>query len=203
MPISTDTRYSLLARLARPADPDAWQEFISIYQGAIFRYSRHRGLQEADALNVVQQVMLAVHEAIQHWKPSGRQGSFRAWLFQTAHRHCLRALRDCQRADRGAGGTSVFDRLQSLAHDNRELESEEQSWRRWAFCCAAGQVQRTVETVTWRAFWMTAVEGLPPTEVAKCLGMKMGSVYAARCRVLARIRERTDQLSREVEVEHV
>ena len=89
MPSLPDTRYSLLARLVDPADAAAWSEFTSIYEEAVLRYSRNRGLQDADAREVVQHVLLAVHQAIGDWKPTGRPGSFRAWLARTAHRICL------------------------------------------------------------------------------------------------------------------
>jgi RNA polymerase sigma-70 factor (ECF subfamily) len=197
MPTLPDTRYSLLARLAEPADMAAWSEFVSIYEEAIFRYSRNRGLQEADALEVVQCVLLAVHQAVGHWKPTGRPGSFRAWLLETAHRVCLKALSDRQKWDRATGGTSMVRRLNEVADADPAVLSEEHDWQQWAFCWAAGQVEREVEPATWRAFCLAAVEGLPPHEVAMQLGMKTGSVYAAKCRVLARIRERTHELSQE------
>src|SRR5262245_25748155 len=43
-----DTRHSLLIRLAEPSDTAAWLEFLETYEGAVFRYCRSRGLQEAD-----------------------------------------------------------------------------------------------------------------------------------------------------------
>ena len=64
MPSLPDTRYSLLARLVDPDDAAAWSEFTSIYEEAVMRYSRSRGLQDADALEVVQNVLLAVHQAM-------------------------------------------------------------------------------------------------------------------------------------------
>jgi RNA polymerase sigma-70 factor (ECF subfamily) len=192
-----ETRYTLLARLAEPADSAAWSEFVSIYEEAIFRYSRNRGLQQADACEVVQVVLLAVHQAVGDWKPTGRPGSFRTWLLKTAHHLCLRALADRQKCDRAAGGTSVVQRLNEVAVAGPEVCTAERDWQQWAFCWAAGQVQHEVEPATWRAFWLAAVDGLPPGEVAAQLGMKMGSVYAAKCRVLTRIRERTHELSRD------
>ncbi len=45
MTIWPPTRYSLLARLTDVDDGDAWRAFESIYQPAIYRYARHRGLQ--------------------------------------------------------------------------------------------------------------------------------------------------------------
>jgi RNA polymerase sigma-70 factor (ECF subfamily) len=196
-----DTRYSLLARLARPGDVEAWSEFVHVYEAAVFRYSRNCGLQEADAWEVVQQVLVAVHQAAADWKPSGHQGSFRAWLVETAHRVCLATLRSRARCDRATGGSSGIERLQMIAVAPQAAESRdaehELDWQRWAFCWAAARVQHEIEPVTWRAFWLTAVDLVPPGEVAVELGMKVGSVYVAKCRVLARIRERAREVARD------
>jgi RNA polymerase sigma-70 factor (ECF subfamily) len=197
MPSLPDTSYSLLARLVDPADAAAWSEFTSIYEEAVRRYSRNHGLQDADARDVIQHVLLAVHQAIGDWHPTGRPGSFRAWLARTAHRVCLRTLRDRQKCDRATGGTSVMSRLAEIEDGKSGVEGEKRDWQQWAFCWAAGQVQREVAPATWRAFWLAAVDGLPPNEVGAQLGMTTGSVYAAKCRVLARIRERISELSRE------
>ncbi|MEX2138978.1 MAG: sigma-70 family RNA polymerase sigma factor [Pirellulales bacterium] len=191
-----DTHYSLLARLAEPADAAAWSEFLETYEGAVFRYCRSRGLQEPDARDVVQEVLLAVHRAIGAWRPSGRPGSFRAWLIKTTHHMCLRMLRTQARRDRSVGGTSVQWQMQELTAAESGIEEDETEWQRFAFCWAAGQIQREVQPDTWLAFWRTAVDGEPPTEVAQRLNMRVGSVYAARCRVLARILERIQELSR-------
>jgi RNA polymerase sigma factor (sigma-70 family) len=197
MALLPDTRYSLLARLSEPGDVAAWSEFTSIYEEAILRYSRNRGLQDADAQEVVQHVLLAVHQAIGNWKPTGRPGGFRTWLARTAHCVCLRTLRNRQKCDRATGGTSVISRLGEIEDRDSGVEDEERDWQQWAFCWAAGQVQREVAPATWQAFWLTAVDGSPPGEVGAQLGMTTGSVYAAKCRVLARIRGRISELSRE------
>jgi RNA polymerase sigma-70 factor (ECF subfamily) len=196
MPLLPDTRYSLLARLSDPGDVAAWSEFIEIYEDAIYRYSRSRGLQDSDAREVVQHVLLVVHEAIGDWCPSGRAGSFRAWLIRTARRVCLRSLRDRSQCDRAVGGSSIVEKLHDLAAPDEADDTDERDWQHWVFCWAAGQIEREIEPATWRAFWLTAVEGTAAVEAAGRLGMKIGTVYAAKCRVLARIRERVQELSR-------
>ncbi len=191
-----DTRQTLIARLAEPADVAAWDEFVASYQTAIYRYCRTRGLQEADAAEVVQEVMLAVHQVVGQWQPSGRAGSFRAWLLETARRICWQRLRQRARGDRAAGGTAAMERLHEVADHAGPAAGEEAEWQRWAFCWAAGHVQRDVQPDTWRAFWLTAVEGVAPPVAAQRLTMSVGGVYAAKCRVLARIRQRIEELSR-------
>lgn len=194
MPPLPDTRYSLLARLTDPADAEAWSEFVDIYEDAVYRYSRSRGLQDSDAREVVQHVLLVVHQAIGRWRPSGRAGSFRSWLIRTARRVCLRSLRDRSYREFALGGSSVIERLQELAAPDCSDEGDERDWQRWAFCWAAGQIERETDPATWRAFWLTAVEGVNAAEAAERVGSTIGSVYAAKCRILARIRERIREL---------
>ena len=59
---------------------------------------------------------------------------------------------------------------------------------------AAEQVRGHFQETTWRAFWMTAVEGRPAPEVAAELGLSVGAVYIAKSRVLARLREQIQRI---------
>ncbi|MEO1524944.1 MAG: sigma-70 family RNA polymerase sigma factor [Planctomycetota bacterium] len=189
-----ETRHSLIARLKRPEDTATWQEFLATYEAAIVRYCRSRGLQDADAVEVCQDVLLAVHGVAERWEPSGRPGSFRAWLFETARRSCLKALRARRSeflTDEDADGLvdDSPEPFQKLIHQ------ETADWQQWAFYAASGVVQSEVDESTWRSFWMTAVENRSAKEVADELQIGIGSVYTAKCRVMGRIRKRVEELS--------
>jgi RNA polymerase sigma factor (sigma-70 family) len=185
----------LLSRLADASDQDAWIAFQERYQPAVYRYARSCGLQTADALEVVQEVMIAVHRAMGDWRPSQREGSFRAWLAETARRVTLQILRQKRRIGGGVGGDSTALPLSQII-DQPGDGSEEAEYQRWLFFCAAAQVEREVQESTWRAFWMTAVLGQSPEQVAIELEMQIGTVYASKCRVLARIRRSVEALQR-------
>jgi RNA polymerase sigma factor (sigma-70 family) len=191
------TQYSLLARLADAADGGAWQTFEDVYRPAVYRYARSRGLQEADAQEVVQEVMVAVHRAMESWKPTNRTGSFRAWLAEAARRLTLQVIRQRDKRDRATGGSVVRTALELAEAPAAEMVAEEEDERRWAFFCAAGCVEQEVQELTWRAFWLTAVEGKPATAVARELETTVGNVYSAKCRVLDRIRRRVQELGEE------
>ena len=191
-----DTRYSLLVRLSDPGDIAAWSEFKDIYENAIYRYSRSRGLQDSDAQEVVQQVLLVTYQVVSEWEPSGRAGSFRSWLLQTARRVCLRALRNRSHCDRPVGDGSLVAKLHNLAASDGPGDADHRDWQRWALCWAVGQIEREIEPATWRAFWLVGIEGVPPADVAQQLGVKVGAVYSAKYRSIARIRKRVEELSR-------
>jgi RNA polymerase sigma-70 factor (ECF subfamily) len=188
------TRYSLLARLADADEGAAWRDFESMYQPAIYRYARSHSLQEADALEVVQEVMLAVHRAMDAWRPSNRAGSFRAWLAEAARRITLQVLRQRNRRDRCAGGDARQGALAEVAAPTATAVALEEDEQRWLFFCAAASVEQDVQPTTWRAFWLAAVDGLSAAAVAAELDMTVGNVYSAKCRVLDRIRRRVAEL---------
>ena len=54
------TRITLLARIRDGRDGDAWQEFVQIYGPVVYRFARNRGLQDADAADLMQDVLRSV-----------------------------------------------------------------------------------------------------------------------------------------------
>ena len=60
VPEFPETSHSLIARVSDPSDAASWAEFLAIYQPVIFRMARRRGLQIADAQDVLQQVFLSI-----------------------------------------------------------------------------------------------------------------------------------------------
>jgi RNA polymerase sigma-70 factor (ECF subfamily) len=195
MALLPDTRHSLLVRLSVPADADAWTEFLEVYETAVLQYCRSRGLQEADARDVMQEVLLAVHRSMDEWRPTGRPGGFRAWLMRTSHNICLKTLRAQGHKRCGVGGTSIQNIFNNVS-ERSPSQADDAEWERWAFYWAANEVEREVQPATWQAFVLTAVDGVPPAEAAERMQMRVGSIYAAKCRVLSRIRKRVGEFSR-------
>jgi RNA polymerase sigma-70 factor (ECF subfamily) len=85
MPISEQslqTSPSLLLRLRDDQDHQAWASFVETYTPAIHRFLLGQGIQEADALDVVQDVLAAIAADIGKFELRGEcRGSFRRWLF--------------------------------------------------------------------------------------------------------------------------
>jgi len=192
------TRDTLIAKLRDPADARAWEEFLAIYEPLVYRLARAKGLQDADARDVSQEVFRAVARAVDRWDPDPARGTFRGWLFAIARNLCVNFLARGDRFARGSGDTRTLDRLAAVpATDPDATAAFEGEYRRRLFRWAADQVKEEFTPTTWRAFWRTAVEGHPPAAAAAELGMTTGAVYVARSRVLARLRRRVEQLGDE------
>lgn len=185
---SPETRQSLIARLKNLDDQQAWSEFLEIYRPLVHRLAVAKGLQHADAEDVSQQVFCAVAGALERWQADAGRARFRTWLSTIARNAIINAL--TRRApDRATGDTIERDLLAEFTGrdaDSRLLLIES---RREIFQWAARRVRDEFEPSTWDAFWLTAVEGREVEDVAAIIGKKPGAIYAARSRVMRRLKD--------------
>jgi RNA polymerase sigma-70 factor (ECF subfamily) len=192
-----DTRESLLLKLRDPEDAAAWQQFVAIYRPAIVRLARRRGLQDADAEDLAQQVMAAVAQAVGEWRKDAARGTFRGWLLKIARNTLINAITRGRRHT-GRGGTSVLEQLaQRPAAQDAIDELIEDEHRRAVFRWAAEEVRGEFHEATWLAFWRTTVDGRTTEQAAQELHKSLGSVYAARSRVMRRLQEKIRELERQ------
>ena len=187
--IPPTTRASLLLQLQDSGNEAAWSEFVRLYEPAVYRILRRSGLQDADALEVQQEVFWAVCRNLQRWQPGREHGSFRGWL-QVVTRNIVVSWIRRNRAGGGLPKTGLDTwLLASVADDAPETLEFDLEVRRAAFQQAAAAVRQEVTAPTWNAFWKFAVEHQPLARVAADLGLSPGAVRVAKCRVLARIRD--------------
>jgi RNA polymerase sigma factor (sigma-70 family) len=197
MSASPETRASLLIRLKDQADDEAWFEFTEIYRPVIYRLACRKGMQAADADDVVQQVLTAVARVIDRWEADPERARFRTWLNRVATNAIINALSRCC-PDRGSGDSGLQDLLDAQqAADGADSDFVRIEHRREVFRWAARQVRPEFHPATWDAFWLTAVEGRDVDQVAGELQRSRGSVYAARSRVMRRLREKVHEWERE------
>jgi RNA polymerase sigma-70 factor (ECF subfamily) len=189
MNVSPETRPSLIVRLKDRADDGAWFEFTEIYRPVVFRLASRRGMQPADADDLAQQVLSAVARVIDRWEGDPQRARFRTWLARIATNAILNALTR-RPHDRGAGGSELNDLLDARPTNDACSDLIRMEHRREVFRWAARQVRPEFQPETWDAFWLTAVDGRDVADVARELNRSPGSIYAARSRVMRRLREK-------------
>lgn len=194
MALTPTTRASLLLRLRDPKDHEAWLEFVALYEPAAYRLLRQHGLQDADAREVMQELLMAVSRSIDRWNPDKDRGSFRAWLRRVARNLVINWLRQPERRTQAVGGSDLQAMLERLPEASSETVEFDHELRRALFRRAADRVRTEVQELTWRAFWETAVVGQSAAEAAKKLGMQAGTVRVAKCRVLVRLQSALAEL---------
>src|SRR5262245_10220453 len=196
------THPSLLVRLRDRGDELAWSEFVEIYTPLIERLARRKGLQEADAADLVQEVFGAVARRIDRYDPDPSKGSFRGWLSRIARNLILDALAARRRHPPGVGDTSVRRLLDAQpAPSPEDTALFEAEYRHRAFAWAAERVRDEVSEMAWRVFWMAGVEGNGARSVAEALGTTIGTVYHYKSQVMARLRRKVLEIEGEPAIE--
>ena len=183
-----DTKSEILVRIQSHEDREAWEQFVSMYRPIIYRIARRRGLQDADAQDVTQRVLLSVAGAIHRWESGDDRVRFRHWLRRVTKNAVLNALTR-RPDDEGQGGTDAQDLLSEQEKQNPDFEREfVLETRREIFHRAATVVQDELRGNTWQAFHLTVVNGMPVVEAAETLGISEGGVYAAQGRAMDRLK---------------
>lgn len=190
-----ETRESLILRVKDPADAAAWSAFLEIYRPVLYRLARSRGLQDADADDLAQQVFVAIARAVENWTPAADGPPFRAWLYRIAHNEILKAITR-RKPDAAAGSSSVQEMLQAIPLRETNASAELQRESRFeAFRWASEEVRHEFSAVTWDMFWHSTVEDQAVDDVARTHGRTKGAVYLARYRVMKRLKEKLDEVS--------
>ena len=193
------TRASLLVRLRDRQDHDAWNQFVELYAQLIYGFARKRGLQDADAADLMQDVLRSVARNAPKMEYDPSRGTFRGWLYTVTRNKIYNFLNGQRHRPRGTGDTDAHERLDATpARDGNGPEADwEREYQRRLSGRAMELVKDEFQPATWRAFWETAVEGKPAAEVGAGLQMSPGAVYVAKSRVLARLRSKVQELDDE------
>ncbi len=184
----TETRTSLILRLQNAGDVTAWDEFVELYGRVLYRTAAVRGLQSADAENLVQEVLFAVARSVSKWLERPDRGSFRAWLLTIARNEAADILE--RQFIRSAGGENNLstETLNAVPAPDDISDQLDLEYERVVFQWAAELVRTGVAPQTWQAFWLTHVNGLSIEEAAQQLQTRPANIYFGRSRVMARIK---------------
>jgi RNA polymerase sigma-70 factor, ECF subfamily len=183
------TRQSLLER-AQVGDPGAWKDLTGLYRPLLVGWLRYQAVPVNEVDDLVQEILLAVVQYLPSFSHSGRVGAFRGWLRTIAHNRACDFWKARSRQLQAAGGSDIAEALVQLEDPNSELNylwDEEHD--RYVLDCLLDLMREEFEPVTLRAFRRLALEGASGAEVAEELGLSLSAAYAAKSRVLARIRQ--------------
>jgi RNA polymerase sigma-70 factor (ECF subfamily) len=193
------TRASLLLQIRDGGNRAAWLEFMKIYGPVVYGFARKRGLQDADAADLMQEVMRAVSSAIGRLEYDPSQGSFRGWLFTITRNKVYTFLSTRRNRAQAAGDSTTARILDEQVDPNDGSEEWELEYQRRLAALAIDRVKHEFQESTWSAFRLTAVDGLAPADAARQVGISPGAVYVAKSRVLARIKAEVETIQRQEE----
>jgi RNA polymerase sigma factor (sigma-70 family) len=188
------TRPSLLLRIRDAADTTSWTTFIEIYGPVVYRYCRKRGLQDADAADVVQEVMSQVARSIRGFEYQPELGRFRDWLGAVTRSKLARFFRKQGQQVPASGEGDEKGFLDSLSGAASDGEWTEQ-FNAHVLQVALERIRPRFESISWKAFEGVWLEQRPAREVAEELGQPVEAIYVAKSRVLKLLRQEVSVLA--------
>jgi RNA polymerase sigma-70 factor (ECF subfamily) len=188
------TSITLLERLGREeTDQQAWAEFVRRYGRQIYSWCRRWKLQEADAEDLTQNVLVRLHARLRTFRYDPAQ-SFRAYLKALTHYAWCDLVQGNRRPGAGSGDSAVLERLQTVEARDDLVRRLDEEFDQELLAEAVDRVRRRVEPHTWEAFRLTAVERLSGAAAAEQLGMKVVTVFKAKSKVQKMLREEVARL---------
>src|SRR5437763_4310811 len=193
VPLPT-TRVSLLTRLRQdPSSQAGWDEFVEHYGRHIYRWCRQWKLQDADAEDVTQIILLKLTQKLRAFAYDPSR-SFRGWLKTVAH-HAWRDFVDARRHAQPAAGDRRVQELMLTLEARQDLARRlEEAFDLELLEAAKVRVRLRVAPHTWEAFRLVAFEGLPAAEVAARVRLQVAMVYVAKSKVQKMLREEIGKL---------
>jgi RNA polymerase sigma-70 factor (ECF subfamily) len=175
----------LLGRLHDHADDATWRIFHAKYGQLLYRYARARGASEADAEDVVQEVITQFVHAMPGFRYDPSRGRFRGYLRAAVIREMARQGRRSGRQPVAMGS----DLVESLAIDPAATD---EAWRvEWwlnSLREAVDQIADEFDPVTLKAFEMHVLAAVPAAETSEKLGISRWRIYRSRRQILRRLR---------------
>ncbi len=182
-PLSTHA--SLLARLQTGSDGAAWSEFTARYRDLIRGYALRRGLQAADAEDLVQDVFLALSKGMKDFVYDPQKGRFRGFLKTIA----IPAIGKRLRRSHGLLAQSAAEQvLEAKPMDQAEDGDWEAEWRQYHLRAAMLSVRSEFRASDLLAFELLTRDGKDAKSVAQELGISVDSAYQAKSRILKRLK---------------
>ncbi len=190
------TSPSLILR-AKALDKSAWERLSKLYTPLVYSWARSANLQENDAADIVQEVFQAVAKSIAKFEMGPGCPAFRGWLYGITRHKITDHFRRRMNQPNAKGGSKAH--LQIVQMPDQEPDDPSDPFLltdKDSLAFRALELMKTdFKPNTWQAFWRVTIENQSPADVATDLGMSVGSVYTAKSRVLAHLRNELADLT--------
>ncbi len=180
------TQPSLLSRVRDGSDQAAWREFEAKYRELLLRYCRARGLQQSDAEDVRQLVMMNLAKFLRNFDYSPEKGRFRSYLGRVVKNSISRHFARPNPADR-ALDTAVMATVPDEGPDEKD-DLWEQEWINHHYRLAMRTIHDTFDKRSVAVF-DRLVEGESVETVAQACGMSTQAVHKVKQRIRKRMQE--------------
>jgi RNA polymerase sigma-70 factor (ECF subfamily) len=115
------TSLSLLNRLQSSPESESWTRLVDLYTPLIKTWLRKYEVQESDAEDLAQEVLLAVSKDLAKFEHRGQPGAFRGWLKGILANRLRNFWRTRDRRREARGDSGIDSRLAELENPTSEL----------------------------------------------------------------------------------
>ncbi|MFM9957652.1 MAG: RNA polymerase sigma factor [Phycisphaerales bacterium] len=183
MPADAPTSTTLLRTVRNGDDRAAWDRFDTAYREMLLRFCRSRGVQHADAEDVIQRVFFKLVGGLKAFEYQPGRGRFRDYLFKCV-RSAMIDLKVCPSMRAGQ-----VSHAEEAAAGDAELEASwEREWVDHHYRTALVSLRAHAQEQSVAVLEM-ALGGRSVPEIAADLGMSEAAVYKAQQRMKDRLRE--------------
>jgi RNA polymerase sigma factor (sigma-70 family) len=178
-------------------DEISWNEFYNTYRPLVWLRGNDYGLSECEQEELLQQVMLNFFKQSKRFIYDPAKGKFRNYLRTIISHEALRTKKKRINND----VPTEDEIISQLPDTNNQMEKAwKQEWQSFVFTQALDELKNRVDTITFQAFEMYAIQGGAPKQVADFLDLSVNSVYVAKNRALKLLKEIIKNMNAEEEV---
>ena len=166
-----------------------WPQLVASCELRIAAWCRRFGLQDADALDVSQNVLLKMVNSLRSGNFDAKKGNFLCWL-KVVTDNTIRTLlwkratrRECVNGEPMDASLESICLASTHEPSSEEARNEEESLKH-QLQQAENFVKPRVKRETWEAYQLTMHENLSPSHTAEQIGISVRDVYVAKCRVI-------------------
>lgn len=182
------TRASLLSRLKNWEDAESWQDFANTYERLIYTTALRSGLSDAEAKDVLQEVLLSVAKTIDDFRSDPKRGTFKSWLLNLTRWRIIDQVRKRgasaarKENSRTSDETATVERIPDASGD--ELDGIwESEWKQSLLEAAVARLRRRTKPKQFQIFELYTLRNWAGSKVAKELGVSLGQVYLVNHRL--------------------
>jgi len=189
----------------------AFERLSQLYRPGIVACCRAQGLQQADAEDVTQAILLRLWDALRSFDYDPERGKFRSYLAQVVRNAVTDHFRQRERypEPQAVGGTTAHE---MILHREDSADGEPPARSGGSVDKLASAVEETVGSAeweaiarvksrvdarTWECFVLREVERLSVEDVMTATGKREGAIYQVVYRIRKLIGEEYEQVLRE------
>ena len=179
------TRSSVIRAVADTENAAAWNRLFDLYAGFVYSIARRKGLNDADADDIVQMVFVDLARNLPSFQYDRSKGKFRSYLAALVNWRVIDRLKAVRRdADLKAG---FMEEVKPIGPGDDEFADRE--WQAVAMDNALRRIKSSVRPEHYAAFVASTVEGRDTETVMKLYNLSRDNLYQIRKRLSERLRK--------------